>query len=175
MQDEMSVLEGCVMVKQPNFAAQTEFSEGELAKILKYKTISKDIINIILTHTRWEDPYLFAFEGSSYGSSAGTNNIIDMAAAAAILKLEIINTIGPKDIMTIAPSTIKKFIHKGNMNKREIWPYFLNYKEDINIALIDYCNKYIGNDIKNVPKPLDDLVDAFFMLKYVLSIYNKDI
>lgn len=43
MQEEMSILEGCVMVKQPNFAAQTEFSEGELAKILKYKTISKDL------------------------------------------------------------------------------------------------------------------------------------
>jgi hypothetical protein len=165
MQDDMSILEGCVMVKQPNFAAQTEFSEGELAKILKYKTISKDIINIILTHTRWEDPYLFAFEGSSYGSSAGTNNIIDMAAAAAILKLEIINTIGPMDIMTIAPSTIKKHAGKGNMKKDELWGKFLeNCLNDPNLEshpIFEFV-KTLGV-CKKVPKPLDDLIDAYFL------------
>jgi hypothetical protein len=146
-----------------------------MIKIQRHTRTANDIIDMVIEITGEDPEVVVAFEGSSYGSSGGTNNIIDMAAGAAILKMEMMSRLKVKDMMTIAPSTIKKFIHKGNMNKREIWPYFLNYKEDINIALIDYCNKYIGNDIKNVPKPLDDLVDAFFMLKYVLSIYNKDI
>jgi hypothetical protein len=171
MQEEMSVLEGCIMIKQPNFAAQTEFSEGELAKILKYKTISKDIINIILTHTRWEDPYIFAFEGSSYGSSAGTNNIIDMAAAAAILKLEIINTICPIDIITIAPSTIKKHAGKGNMKKDELWVKFLeNCLSDPNLESHSIFNFVKTLEVtKKVPKPLDDLIDAYFLNHLIWS------
>lgn len=175
LQEELNLLEDTRITYQPDWTNNEAYSKSEMIKIQRHTQTANDIINMIIEIAGDESQFVIAFEGSSYGSSGGTNNIIDMAAGAAILKMELMSRLKVKDMMTIAPSTIKKFIHKGNMNKREIWPYFLNYKEDINIALIDYCNKYIGNDIKNVPKPLDDLIDAFFMLKYVLSIYNKDI
>jgi hypothetical protein len=175
LQEELNLLEDTRITHQPDWTNNEAYSKSEMIKIQRHTRTANDIIDMIIEITGEDPEVVVAFEGSSYGSSGGTNNIIDMAAGAAILKMEMMSRLKVKDMMTIAPSTIKKFIHKGNMNKREIWPYFLNYKEDINIALIDYCNKYIGNDIKNVPKPLDDLVDAFFMLKYVLSIYNKDI
>ena len=175
LQEELNLLEDTRISHQPDWTNHEAYSKSEMIKIQRHTQTANDIINMIIEIAGDDSSFVIAFEGSSYGSSGGTNNIIDMAAGAAILKMELMSRLKVLDMMTIAPSTIKKFIHKGNMNKREIWPYFLNYKEDINIALIDYCNKYIGNDIKNVPKPLDDLVDAFFMLKYVLSIYNKDI
>jgi hypothetical protein len=175
LQEELNLLEDTRITYQPDWTNNEAYSKSEMIKIQRHTQTANDIINMIIEIAGDESQFVIAFEGSSYGSSGGTNNIIDMAAGAAILKMELMSRLKVKDMMTIAPSTIKKFIHKGNMNKREIWPYFLNYKEDINIALIDYCNKYIGNDIKSVPKPLDDLIDAFFMLKYVLSIYNKDI
>ena len=175
LQEDLSILKDTNITYQPDWTNKEDYSKSEMIKIQRHMQTAKDIINLITEITGTEGEFVIAFEGSSYGSSAGTNNIIDMAAGAAILKMILMSRLKVTEMMTISPSTIKKFIHKGNMNKREIWPYFLDYKEDINIPLIDYCNKNIGKDIKNVPKPLDDLIDAFFMLKYVLSIYNRDI
>jgi len=56
------------------------------------------------------------------------------------------------------------------MNKKDIWPFFLNNKYYPDSDLIKYCNTNLGVDIKNIPKPLDDLVDAFFLLNLVRSL-----
>jgi len=175
LQEELNILADTQITHQPDWTNNEAYSKSEMIKIQRHTQTANDIINMIIEIAGDESHFVIAFEGSSYGSSSGTNNIIDMAAGAAILKMELMSRLKVQDMMTIAPSTIKKFIHKGNMNKREIWPYFLDFKENINIPLINFCNQNIGNDIKSIPKPLDDLVDAFFMLKYVLSIYNKDI
>lgn len=164
IQEEFSILEGCVLINQPSFELNKEYSGGELAKILRYRTMATDIINLILTHTHWEDGYTFAFEGTSYGSS-NTNNVMDLAAAAAILKLQIIETLKPKDIMTVAPSTIKKHAGKGNMKKDELFVKFKeNYLEDPNLESHPIF-EFVANleESKKVAKPLDDLIDAYFL------------
>lgn len=164
IQEEFSVLNGCVLINQPSFELNKEYSGGELAKILRYRTMATDIINLILTHTHWEDGYLFAFEGTSYGSS-NTNNVMDLAAAAAILKLQIIETLKPKDIMTVAPSTIKKHAGKGNMKKDELFVKFKeNCLEDPNLEshpIFEFVASL--EESKKVAKPLDDLIDAYFL------------
>lgn len=164
IQEEFSVLNGCVLINQPSFELNKEYSGGELAKILRYRTMATDIINLILTHTHWEDGYTFAFEGTSYGSS-NTNNVMDLAAAAAILKLQIIETLKPKDIMTVAPSTIKKHAGKGNMKKDELFVKFKeNCLEDPNLESHPIF-EFVANleESKKVAKPLDDLIDAYFL------------
>jgi hypothetical protein len=108
----------------------------------------------------------------------GTNNMIDMAAGAAILKEQMINQLEVKNLMTVAPTTIKKHAGKGNMNKLALWNAFLNNicesPELANSPLYKYCVSEIG-EVKKVPKPFDDLVDAWFLNHYLYTKLGENL
>ena len=105
----------------------------------------------------------------------GTNNIIDMAAGAALLKAEMLNQLDVKALETVAPSTIKKHAGKGNMNKTMLWKVFIdNNIKDQKLAsskLFNYCVDEIG-EVSKIPKPFDDLVDAFFLNSLLQTLFN---
>lgn len=166
LQEELSLLEDVTLVNQPDFTNNEEFSSAELAKVKRYDRMADDIINLILQNSFDGDGYSIAFEGTSYGSKMGTNNMIDMAAGAAILKLKMLKILKPEDIMTIAPTTIKKFAGKGNMNKFQLFEAFQkNSVEDPILAKSPLYNIVKGLEIgKKIPKPLDDLIDAYFLV-----------
>ena len=127
--------------------------------------MADDIINLVLQDSFDGDGFTIAFEGTSYGSKMGTNNMIDMAAGAAILKLKLLKTLMPEDLMTVAPTTIKKFAGKGNMNKTQLFEVFFNNGiEDENLEKSPFYEWIKSQEFgKKIPKPIDDLVDAFFL------------
>ena len=167
LQEEISLLNDVTLIKQPDFSSSADFSSIELLKIRRFDTMSNQIINLILNVCTDGSGFTIAFEGSSYGSKMGTNNLIDMAAGAAILKMKMLNVLRPVDILTIAPTTIKKFAGKGNWNKREVWNSFVenrNENESIETSeFFKFCDGLVDAEDKKVPKPFDDLVDAFFL------------
>jgi len=175
LQEELNLLNDTQILYQPDWTNNEAYSKSEMIKIQRHTKTAKDIIDMIIEIAGNDAPFVIAFEGSSYGSSAGTNNIIDMAAGAAILKMEMMSRLEVLEMMTISPSTIKKHAGKGNMKKDELWIKFLdNILNDSLLetsSLLRFCKDNIGI-VKNIPKPLDDLVDAYFMLKYVISIYK---
>lgn len=166
LQEEMSQLRDVTLVSQPDFKKkEEEFSSVELAKIKRYDRMADDIINLILQESFDGDGFTIAFEGTSYGSKIGTNNMIDMAAGAAILKLKLLKTLKPEDLMTIAPTSIKKFAGKGNMNKSQLFEVFFNNGiGDENLGKSPFYMWIKDQDFgKKIPKPIDDIVDAFFL------------
>lgn len=165
LQEEMGLLKDVTLVSQPDFSKEEEFSSVELAKIKRYDRMADDIINLVLQDSFEGDGFTIAFEGTSYGSKMGTNNMIDMAAGAAILKLKLLKTLMPEDLMTVAPTTIKKFAGKGNMNKGQLFEVFFNNGiGDENLEKSPFYGWIKGQDFgKKIPKPIDDLVDAFFL------------
>lgn len=165
LQEEMSLLKDVTLVSQPDFSKEGEFSSAELAKIKRYDRMADDIINLVLQDSFDGDGFTIAFEGTSYGSKMGTNNMIDMAAGAAILKLKLLKTLMPEDLMTVAPTTIKKFAGKGNMNKTQLFEVFFNNGiEDENLEKSPFYEWIKSQEFgKKIPKPIDDLVDAFFL------------
>jgi hypothetical protein len=165
LQEEMSLLKDVTLVSQPDFTKEQEFSSVELAKVKRYDRMADDIINLVLQDCFEGDGFTIAFEGTSYGSKMGTNNVIDMAAGAAILKLKLLKTLRPEDLMTIAPTSIKKFAGKGNMNKLQLFESFLeNRIGDENLEKSPLYAWIKEQEFgKKIPKPLDDLVDAFFL------------
>lgn len=175
MQEEIGMLDGVQMSHQPDWTNNEGYSKSEMIKVQRHMQTADDIINFIIGVTNSKEQYVIAFEGSSYGSSAGTNNIIDMAAGAAILKMELMSRLEVLDILTVAPSTIKKHAGKGNMKKDQLWLKFLeNVLEDPaleNSELHKYCIDNIG-EVKRVPKPLDDLVDAYFLNHLARTLFN---
>jgi len=174
IQEDMALLSDVVLKEQPDFTNVGAYSSVELGKINRYITSANDIIDIIKEFTKGETQFVFAFEGTSFGSKQGTNNIIDMAAGAAILKLKILEEFNPITIETVAPSTIKKHAGKGNMNKSQLWKVFIEggqgTDEIVRVSdFLPFCVNEIGETTK-IPKPFDDLVDAYFLNSYVQTL-----
>ena len=170
LQEDISLLSDVTLVYQPDWKTTFgDYSKNELAKVRRYMATAYQIINIILGITKTKNDYIIAFEGTSYGSKMGTNNIIDMAAGAAILKEQMISQLHVKDILTVAPTTIKKFAGKGNMNKLQLFEaYQQNVNDDPILAQSPLHSMIKDLEIgKKIPKPLDDLVDAYFLVTYV--------
>jgi hypothetical protein len=177
LQEDLDFLEDTQIAYQPDWTNNEAYSKSEMIKIQRHTQTANNIINMIVEITGNKTPFVIAFEGSSYGSSAGTNNIIDMAAGAAILKMEMMSKLKVLDMMTIAPSTIKKHAGKGNMKKDELWTKFLenvlNDKSLENSSLLAFCKSEVG-DVKKVPKPLDDLVDAYFLNHLARTLFYPE-
>ena len=164
-QEELGMLKDVTLIHQPDFSREEGYSDGELAKVKRYDRMADEIINLIMQNSHEGDGFLVSFEGTSYGSKMGTNNMIDMAAGAAILKLKMLKALKPDDLLTIAPTTIKKFAGKGNMNKLELFFAFQeNRINDQSLLKSEFFGLVSALDCgKKIPKPLDDLVDAFFL------------
>jgi len=170
LQEELGLLQDVTLVDQPDFSKEAEaFSSAELTKVKRYDRMADDIINLILQEAFVGDGFIIGFEGTSYGSKMGTNNMIDMAAGAAILKLKMLKTLKPENLVTVAPTTIKKYAGKGNMNKLQLFEAFQkNSTEDLILAKSPLWNIVSGLEIgKKIPKPLDDLIDAYFLVAYM--------
>jgi hypothetical protein len=170
LQEELGLLQDVTLVDQPDFSKEAEaFSSAELTKVKRYDRMADDIINLILQEAFVGDGFIIGFEGTSYGSKMGTNNMIDMAAGAAILKLKMLKTLKPENLVTVAPTTIKKYAGKGNMNKLQLFEAFQkNSTEDLILAKSPLWNVVSGLEIgKKIPKPLDDLIDAYFLVAYM--------
>ena len=78
LQEDLGLLDEVTLVFQPDWEKELDYSSIELGKIKRYDTMSNDIINLITQNSFPEDGYQIAFEGVSYGSKSGTNNIIDI-------------------------------------------------------------------------------------------------
>ena len=172
LQEDISLLDDVTLIYQEDWKTTFgDYSKNELAKVRRYMATADAIINIILDVTKSKQDYIVAFEGTSYGSKMGTNNIIDMAAGAAILKEQMISQLHVKDILTVAPTTIKKFAGKGNMNKLQLFEaYQQNVNDDPILAQSPLHTMVKNLEIgKKIPKPLDDLVDAYFLVSYVAN------
>ena len=175
IQEDFSALKDSLYKEQPDFSNNGAYSSVEFTKIQRYLITANDILELIEEVIPRDEDVIFAFEGTSFGSKQGTNNIIDMAAGAAILKLKILEYFQVKTIETVAPSTIKKHAGKGNMNKSDLWKVFLsNVNDDSNLAKSEtyqFCVGEIGETTK-VPKPFDDLVDAYFLNAYLQATFQ---
>ena len=170
-QEDIEEFSDVSLIHQPDWKASLgDYSKNEFAKVKRYITMADHIVALILGITRTKQDYYIEFEGTSFGSKLGTNNIIDMAAGAAILKEHMIAELDVRDLLTVAPTTIKKHAGKGNMNKAALWKAFLdNVLESEELAKTDlfaYCRSEIG-EVAKVPKPFDDLVDAWFLNHYL--------
>lgn len=168
LQEEMAMLDDVTLIYQQ----EPDITKQELTRVLRHRDISKGVCDIIEEHTDPTQPYAFYFEGSSYGTSRfGTNSLIDLASASSILKSDMIDRFDVKEMEVYAPTTIKKFAGKGNMSKLDMWEAFLCLKTLNHSELFKFCQQFKGD--KKIMKPLDDLVDAYYLLEYVNSLQTN--
>jgi len=70
----------------------------------------------------------------------------------------------------IAPTSIKKFVGKGNMKKEGMWEHFLSNDSLNDSPFWNFCKTIEAFEFKKLPKPVDDLVDAYYLLMLAQTI-----
>jgi len=165
LQEEMNLLNDVTLINQP----EPNVDKQEMTRVLRHRTIAEGVCDLIAEHTNTDEEYKIYFEGSSYGTSRfGTNSLIDLASASSILKSYLIDRFNVTALEVYAPTTIKKHAGKGNMKKMDMWVVYINDESNRESGLWNFCQQF--KEDKKVMKPLDDLVDAYFLMSYVRSL-----
>lgn len=135
-----------------------------------YKTIHGTEIQTYTTeieryynHAKWaldlvKTCSIVAIEGYSMGSKGKVFNI---AENCAILKYLLYQHSIP--FTSIPPTNIKKYVIKGNADKELLYDCFIK-ETKINLK------KKLGYTAKNIGSPISDIVDSYYITKYLF--YN---
>lgn len=128
------------------------------------------IVNLIIDKLKSiiDDEVIIGLEGFSYGSISSST--LDLAMYNSFLRMKLIENFGSDVLNIISPTEGKKMLFgKGNAKKEDMIQSFIDNRleDDILIKndLWKYC-KENGVDFKQ-PKPIDDLVDAYGILKCI--------
>lgn len=146
----------------------TDYTEKESQKIADAQFLSQLIVDFIksfINENRIE--YLnikIAIEGFSYGSKGAAYN--DLIMYNSFLRKELLTLTSADNICVFSPKHAKKLAGNGNADKEYMINAFIEnkLKDDLieKTYLYKYCSKNL--DMKNL-KPVDDLVDSYFILK----------
>ena len=123
----------------------------------RYDDIATWALDILTSVHRVDKVYL---EGYSYGS---TGKVFHIAENTAILKYNLWDE--QIEFEIIPPTVIKKFATgKGNANKEKMYEAFINENPGVDLR------SELTPRSSNVISPVSDIVDAYFIAKYGLSL-----
>jgi Holliday junction resolvasome RuvABC endonuclease subunit len=156
------------------FEKNQEYSFSAIKNISLAQNLTVQILTEILEVTKGERTAV-AIEGYSFGSTG--NNLIDLVEFQTVFRLGVAEKI-TKDLYVFAPSTVKKlFTSSGNANKIKMVDVFINLDdirlEKLQEVTLEYSiNKKTKEYKASIPKPFDDIVDSFAVLKTLESYLN---
>lgn len=161
-----------------------DYSDSEVYKVIKYndtaKMIADDIQSICDGHR-----IIAAIEGYSYSSASG--RLLDLVTFGSALRKNIIDT--GAELSVISPKTLKTETCKMSYNiidKKKVWRdpaglaggsfkkpdmmrAALNFNRESELCEILALFKNELLTMKNLPKPVDDIVDAWWCVQYLLN------
>ena len=139
-----------------------DFLQREREKMLDASEVADAICGVI---REWGYNSQIYLEGFSYGSKG--NSFIDIIQYNSFLRKELLFLWGKDKISIFQPSHVKKTAGKGNANKHYMVKAFqdnvLGDKELEKTKLWQYVQDKDYSE--KIPKPLDDLVDAYFIVQ----------
>jgi hypothetical protein len=166
------------------------YSEGEITKLKDYDSITDQIIDDILSKINRIEETWVGIEGYNFGAQVG--DLIDLVTFSTLLRKKLFDKV-TENIEVLSPTSLKlescKFSYKptikeiGKRKKRIVEEFKNNLgipggkftKREMCLAIIDnedVCDdwsKYIKSikkeimEGKNIPKPHEDINDAWFL------------
>lgn len=128
------------------------------------------IVNLIIDKLKQiiDDEVIIGLEGFSYGSISSST--LDLAMYNSFLRMKLIENFGSDVLNIVSPTEGKKVLFgKGNAKKDDMIQAFIDNRLNDGVlmrnAFWQYC-KINSVDFKQ-PKPIDDLVDAYGILKSI--------
>jgi hypothetical protein len=149
----------------------SDYSKRERVKILYFLEIVDDLWNSII-EIMGDCNFDVAMEGLSFSSNG--NSLIDISMATSLLRERIINKIGVDKFHVFSPTSIKKFALKGNAKKNELYESLIDFKHgETNLSIfsriLEQNKKEWITPSGVVNKPIDDIVDATWIVLYLLK------
>ena len=136
-------------------------------KLLENKSLYDKIIlisEIFISEIKNRSPVLVGIESYSFGSQGRFSSIIENLG---YLKVSLVKEQIP--FLELAPTTIKKgFSGSGKASKEEMIKVFEN---QTNLDLYEILS--LNKSLKNIPKPITDIVDSFAISQEVYKRYGK--
>lgn len=167
------------------------YSEHEIIKLKEFKKLSTTIVDEIVKYIDINKKTYCNVEGYSY--SKNTSSLIDIIGFSTLIRSKLLDKIPNINIDIVSPSTLKlnackisykpvdigkrkpkiKYMNNegisgGSFKKPEMFKAILEGEIDNPIynMLIDY--KYL-KDRKNIPNPIEDIIDAIFACKIIYT------
>ena len=147
-----SCLTDCIILKQ-----------DEIKDIIFYTNWVENILSILTTNNVKH----IGIEGYSFNSIS--SSFTKIAEVTGILKFILNNNHIEFDI--IQPTSAKKLAGNGRYNKSDMFNAFLNNVLNDGLLINTDFYKNIKEENSNV-KPLEDVIDSYFILKYLEQTFN---
>lgn len=173
------------------FRSFDNYSDGEIAKLRDYNKITESIVDDLVSLIGDDKEVFIGMEGIAFGASVG--DLVDLVSFSTLLRAKLLSL--TNNIKIVAPLTLKqeackltylpenvgKKVEKlvwrnkqgiagGHFTKREV---FLSITENEvwKDKWSQHCKKMASEilTIKSIPKPYEDINDAFVLYKSVLS------
>lgn len=139
-----------------------EYSDSEAFKIADAVELAQLVVDNLP-----EEVDMCAIEGFSYGARG--NAVLDIAGYGYCIRAAVLKKYGKGKLVIVAPSGVKKIAGKGNAGKPEMLEYFLN-STDQDLQRTEFWQNLKNEKIDKVLKPVDDLVDSYFVQEYASRI-----
>lgn len=159
---------GVSLVRFSRSKPNSDYSLDQITKIKEAFEVSQ----AILAKLPKEGSIIYGLEGFSYGSKG--NSFIDLIIFNSILRHAIYSNLKEgDDFRVLSPSQVKKKAGKGNANKLDMLNFFLRSGDPILLRedFWVFSNSQSSSLIQKgkIVKPIDDLVDAYFICNALLE------
>jgi len=154
---------GVKIITNPRSTKEKEYLELELWKIEDAALLAKTIVSELP-----DEVDFVGMEGFSYGSKG--NSGLDIAGYAYCVRKELFEKYGRK-LCVFSPGNVKKVAGKGNAGKTEIMNFFIK-SEEPSLRKNKFWQGIYENEIVSI-KPVDDLIDAYYIQECTFRYYKK--
>jgi len=146
------------------FSRQTDKSTYQTEQ--RSKLLNAEKLATLTTHTiRYvvgDYDVRIALEGFSYASKGMAS--LDLVFCQSVLRLRLMEEFGADNLFVFSPTEAKKLAGKGNYGKEQMVEAFgKNVLNDDILTAHPFHQYVVENGLKG--KPVDDLVDSYFLLK----------
>lgn len=145
---------GVTISCNPRNEGDLEYSESEIWKLEDAVLLSESIVKSLP-----DDVDMIGMEGFSYGSKG--NSGLDIAGYAYCVRASLYKKFGTSKLSIFSPGAVKKKAGKGNAGKEEIMRFFMSSGDPILQQNLFW--KGLKNQTLENKKPIDDLVDAYYV------------
>ena len=154
---EISDLEGVSIVNFNRRRKHDDYSIDQMQKIEDSHTLATLISEKVPAGAP------VGLEGYSYGSKG--NSFIDLIAFNSVLRNRLY--LDGHTVKVYTPSQVKTCAGKGNLNKQGMFLAFVENRTDDELlpgsALWKWCVERRDFALGEIPKPIDDLVDSYWI------------
>lgn len=157
---------GVRVIFNPRRPSSKDYSPLEIWKLEDADLLAKEIVDSLPAVVD-----RVGIEGFSYGSKG--NSGLDIAGYAYSVRTRLLHRYGKNKLCVFSPASVKKEAGKGNAGKEQMMEMFLQRKDTL-LEESPFWKGLSEGTLAN-QKPVDDLVDAYFIQECTTRLLKESL